>query len=147
MKKYLALFLAITAMFCLLSTFVLADEVQAPTTPAGTGTPVPQGITLDASIVFAILFAAAALAAINPLLSFIGRLGDGNGIGTYAETLFKALGIALVCEICANICRESGESGIAGGVELVGKIEILLLCVPLMERVLDTAKVLLEMGG
>lgn len=95
---------------------------------------------------FVILFATAFLLSVSPLLSFVRRLGDGNGIGSYVETLFKALGIALVCEVCANICRESGEGGIASGVELVGKIEILLLCVPLMEQILDMAKSLLEAG-
>ncbi len=96
---------------------------------------------------FVILFATAFMLSVQPLFAFVRRLSDGNGMGEYVEILFKALGIALICEVCANICRESGESGIAGGVELVGKLEILLLCVPMMERILDTAKALLETGG
>ncbi|MBQ9784735.1 MAG: hypothetical protein IJW29_04460 [Clostridia bacterium] len=96
---------------------------------------------------FILLFATAFLLAAEPLFSFVRRLCAENAVGEYVEILFKALGIALVSEICASICRESGEGGIASGVELVGKLEILLLCVPMMENILGLAKSLLEMGG
>lgn len=94
-----------------------------------------------------ILFATLLLTAVTPIFDFIRSLTQSNGMTEYITTLLKALGIALLTEICANICRESGENGIAAGVEMTGKLEILLLCLPLMGEILTVAKDLMEMGG
>ena len=96
---------------------------------------------------FVILFSTAFLSAVRPLVTFLTGLGAGNETGEYITLLLKALGIAILSDVCANLCRESGEGAIAGGVELVGKVEILLLCVPLMEQVLALARALLDTGG
>lgn len=96
---------------------------------------------------FTVLFAAALLVAAAPLFKFIHSIGQIGGLSEYMETLFKALGIAVLTEICAGICRESGEGGIAGGVELTGKAEILLLSLPMLTELLSTARELLSMGG
>ena len=42
------------------------------------------------------------------------------------------------------ICRESGETGAASGVELAGKVEILLLSIPMLENVLNIVGELLN---
>ncbi len=87
------------------------------------------------------------LSAAAPVLSFLRVLTEESEHSAYTALLFKALGIALLTQICADICRESGESGLAGGVELTGKVEILLLCLPLMEELLEAARNLLTIGG
>ncbi len=98
-------------------------------------------------ISFAVLFGTAALGMISPLLSYL-RLFDGiKEVQEWIALPLKALGIAILTQVCADICRESGESGLGGGVELVGKLEILLLCLPFMEQILSIAKELLQMGG
>ena len=98
-------------------------------------------------ISFAVLFGAAALTMISPLLSYL-RLFDGiEAAQEWIALPLKALGIALLTQLCSDICRESGESGLSTGVELVGKLEILLLCLPFMEEILAIAKDLLQMGG
>ncbi|MBQ4274429.1 MAG: hypothetical protein IJB94_05610 [Clostridia bacterium] len=50
-------------------------------------------------------------------------------------------------QITSDICRDNGEATLAGHIEIVGKLELLLLCIPLIEEILATAKKLLEMGG
>lgn len=88
------------------------------------------------------------IAASAPLIAYLKKLIDGAGIQSeHAEILFKGLGIAVLTQCCADICRESGESGIAGGVELTGKIEILLLCLPLFDEILKAARELLQLGS
>jgi stage III sporulation protein AD len=57
------------------------------------------------------------------------------------------MGIALLTQFCADVCRESGESGAASTVELTGKMEILLLCLPLLDEILSAARELLSLGG
>lgn len=88
------------------------------------------------------------LSALTPLISYLQGLITQSGMqALHGEILFKALGIALLTQCCADICRESGESGAAGTVELTGKVEILLLCLPLLEQILSAARELLSMGG
>ena len=87
------------------------------------------------------------LIAAEPILARLRLFGEESGHGAYAEILFKALGISILTQITADVCRESGEGGLAGGVELTGKVEILLLCLPLMEELLENAERLLSLGG
>lgn len=93
-----------------------------------------------------VLFAGVILSMSAPLFSYLKQLTDTAGIAPYAVFLLKALGIAVLCAVCADICRDAGESGIGAGVELAGKIEILILCLPLLNELLSTAKALFAMG-
>ena len=95
---------------------------------------------------FAVLFGSVAIAALSPVLQYLYSL-LGSEQTVYTTVLFKALGIAILSHYAAELCRESGEGGLAGGVETVGKIEILLLCIPLMEELLSFARNLLDYGG
>ncbi len=98
-------------------------------------------------IALTLLFATLILGAASPLVEYIRALTDDGSIGEYTSVLLDALGIAVLSEICASICRESGENGIAVGVETAGKIEILLLSLPLMNKLLAMAEELLSLGG
>ncbi|MCM1047969.1 MAG: stage III sporulation protein AD [Clostridiales bacterium] len=50
----------------------------------------------------------------------------------YLSILFKAVGAAYVCEFCSSICKDAGYIGIAGQVETVGKMYILLIGMPVL---------------
>ena len=91
------------------------------------------------------LLTMAALAWISPLLSYLRQLTELSGMGDSAELLLKALGIAWLTQCCADVCRESGESGAANGVELAGKVELLLLALPLLNNVLEVVSELLSL--
>lgn len=98
-------------------------------------------------LALAVIFGIAVISAAAPLISYLSSLMGQSGISEYAEILFKALGIAVLTQCCSEICRECGESTAANGVELAGKVEILLLCLPLINEILSTAKNLLEFGN
>ncbi|MBO5671055.1 MAG: hypothetical protein J6S41_05855 [Clostridia bacterium] len=66
-----------------------------------------------------------------------------SGVAVEVETLLKALGIAVITQITADICREAGETIVAGQVEMIGKMEIVLLSLPLAAELLTLAKDLL----
>ena len=80
------------------------------------------------------------------ILSYRRELTEGTGAqaGDSWEILLKALGVAFLTETAASICRDSGETGLAGWVEMAGKLELLLLSFPLIRIVLDTAVSLLS---
>ena len=70
-----------------------------------------------------------------------------GGASEYLEIMMRCLGVALITEISSSICRECGENGISGGVELVGKLEILLLALPLVTEILDSVEKLVSLGA
>lgn len=92
-------------------------------------------------------FGLAALSLANPIVSYLQGVAATSAIAPYAPMLFKALAIAYITQYAAEICRESGENGAASGVETVGKIEILLLSLPLVGEILQMADQLLSLGG
>lgn len=98
-------------------------------------------------LALAILFAFAVIRTAAPLVSYLSELTAQEGLAQYAELLMKALGIAVLTQCCAELCRESGENSIATGVELAGKVELLLLSLPLIGEILTAAKELLSLGG
>lgn len=61
----------------------------------------------------------------------------------YSKVLLKAVGICFICQFSSDICKDSGQSALAGKVELAGKILILISSLPLMEEILETANSLL----
>ena len=79
-----------------------------------------------------------------PLVAYLKNLTEASGMNEHATLLFKALGIAWLTQTCADLCRESGEGGAATGVELAGRIQLLLLCLPLLDQILEITKKLLS---
>ena len=88
-----------------------------------------------------------AISTAAPLVAFLSEWIGNDGLAPYVSTLLKALGIAVMTQCCAELCRECGEGSVGSGVELIGKIEILLLSLPLVNEILDGARALLSLGG
>lgn len=86
----------------------------------------------------------AALVLYVPVLERIRALFSLSEATDYATPILRAAGIALICEFTATFCRDLGENTVANGVLLFGKMEILVLCLPLVDGVLDIAKELLK---
>ena len=86
----------------------------------------------------------AALALYAPVLSRIQALLSASGAEEYVDVILRALGIALICELTAIFCADLGEQGVAQGVRTFGKLEILVLSLPLLDKILEMAKELLQ---
>ncbi len=54
----------------------------------------------------------------------------------YLKIMFKVLVIALVTQIVSDMCRDSGESALAGQTETAAKIMIVAVVLPLIQAVL-----------
>lgn len=61
-----------------------------------------------------------------------------QGVSEYMGVLWKALGITYLCEFAGNLCKDSGNSLIAGQIELCGKIAVMLLGMPVLWTLLQT---------
>ena len=68
----------------------------------------------------------------SPILS--GELKE------YTRPIFKVFGISLLTETTSDICRQAGENTFASKVEMLGKTEMIILCFPLVEKILNIIK-------
>lgn len=59
------------------------------------------------------------------------------GEEVYFLTALKSLGISYIATFAADVCRDYGMSSLAQTAELSGKIAIFLLCIPLINSLLD----------
>ena len=61
-----------------------------------------------------------------------------NNNYSYITVLLKAVGATYACEFCAGICKDAGYGGIAGQVEMIGKLYILLIGMPVLMALLES---------
>lgn len=98
-------------------------------------------VQLAASVLILLLVASA----LGDLISAVRELIDGSGIDTgYLTLLLKALGVAILTQLAADACRDSGETALSNKVELAGKVTILLLCLPLVKAMIQLSAGLIK---
>ncbi|NLK75837.1 MAG: stage III sporulation protein AD [Clostridiales bacterium] len=56
----------------------------------------------------------------------------------YVDILIKIVGITYVTEFASALCKDSGYQAIAGQIELVGKLTILAMGMPILLALLET---------
>ena len=90
--------------------------------------------------VFAVMLSVS-LPLVGEFVLFAASLGDkiSSDASAYISVILKSLGITYITYVSSEICKSAGEGGIAGQVELVGRIEILLLCIPYFEKLVNLA--------
>lgn len=73
------------------------------------------------------------------ILETIGRLQGYIKINkAYINILIKIIGITYVTEFSASLCKDTGYQAIGEQVELVGKLSILAISMPILLALLDT---------
>ena len=70
------------------------------------------------------------------IFSSIKKIGNESGIDDALSAAVKVLGIGYLFGICADICRELGEAGIAKAVEVVGRVEIIAVVIPYFQEII-----------
>ena len=79
-----------------------------------------------------------ALELLRPLLELLSRAGSLGGVPSgMIMPVVKSVGIGICSRIAADMCKDSGQSAMAGSVETVGVICALYTALPLMESLLD----------
>ena len=58
--------------------------------------------------------------------------------------LLKTMGICYICQFAGDLCRDAGETALAGYVELAGKITVVGLSLPLITKVVETVVKLID---
>ena len=75
--------------------------------------------------------------------SYFSNIFKENNLGGAPKILLKKLGLSLVVETTSDICKDFGENSIASKIELFGKIELILISLPLIKKILDITKELI----
>ena len=94
------------------------------------------GVSIAAAVVMTCCLACIAAPVLERLRSLSAAAGrSAASIGI----LVKCFGICLVARIASDICRDCGESSVAGHVETAGRIFAAVVALPLFEDVLTLA--------
>lgn len=80
---------------------------------------------------------------LSPILRHVEALAGQAVSLEYFELIIKALSISYLTQISGEICRDCGEGAIASGIETVGKAEIIILSLPLIDKIISLSKELM----
>lgn len=72
--------------------------------------------------------------AIGETYSYISLRAD---VSEYAAAALKVVGIGYLSGICADVCRELGESGIAKCIGVIAKLEFVAIAAPFIRDILE----------
>ena len=79
----------------------------------------------------------------NPILDFIKSIMGENLPQEHIKIVLKAFSLAYITQISSELCRECGENNIAFGIESAGKVEIIILSLPLINTIIEFSKELI----
>lgn len=91
------------------------------------------------ALVACIIITALGLTRLEIIIDTIGRIQSYLSINkSYFAILFQIIGITYIAEFASSLCKDAGHSSIAGQIELVGKLSILTVSMPILLALLDT---------
>lgn len=97
------------------------------------------GIYLGAALSILIFFQI--LGKLNVILEVIKTIGEFLPLNKiFAGTLLKMQGITYVAEFSASICQDAGYQTIARQIEILGKLTILVMSMPILLALLQTIR-------
>lgn len=75
---------------------------------------------------------------IKQLKGLISELVGTAGVSAeYLSVILKVIGLALITEISADMCRDSGQSALGTKIEFFGTVSVLVTAVPLFKALLQ----------
>ncbi len=84
---------------------------------------------------------------IKDIIDFYYEYADYGGIDdSYLKIVLKSVGIALLTQFSSDICKDSGQSALAGKIEFAGKLLIAVLALPVAKALIEVALKVTEMG-
>ena len=72
--------------------------------------------------------------AVSEIFSFGERVSIDSEM---LKILLKALGLCLVAQIASDVCKDCDESALSTSVELVGKLSIVLMALPVAAQLIE----------
>ena len=90
------------------------------------------------SILTGVLILMLVMDKLTGIINLLQSLANKTSINsTFITLLIKITGIAFLSEFAISICKDSGESAIAGKIELGSKIIIIAMSIPIISSLLE----------
>ena len=77
---------------------------------------------------------------VSPVIDEISLIASSGGIDSdMIAVVIKSFGICVAVQTASDLCRDSGQTAIAGKLELGGRLALLIVAMPHFRRLLDLA--------
>jgi len=97
------------------------------------------------TLITGMLMLGAAVNAVKPVIETVsGYLQIADPDTSYADVLIKSLAVCYITQMASDSCADAGEKSIAAKIELAGKFAIVLLALPVFDRLMEVIKQLLQ---
>lgn len=97
------------------------------------------------TLITGMLMLGAAVTAVKPVIEAVsGYLQIADPDTSYADVLIKSLAVCYITQMASDSCADAGEKSIAAKIELAGKFAIVLLALPVFDRLMEVIKQLLQ---
>ena len=84
--------------------------------------------------------------AVAPVIELLETLLSGSGVSDSSIVLlFKAVGVCYLSQFAYDICKDNGLAALASQAELIGKVTVILIAMPLFESVISIISRLVNM--
>ncbi len=83
-----------------------------------------------------------AIGCISPIIKFISGIESVNG--ELFGIMLRVLGVSYLTELSVSVCRDVGETSLAVGIDICGKAQILILCLPMFKELIEICVDLLK---
>ncbi len=97
------------------------------------------------TVACAVMILSSVLGNAASIISTVQSIVAASQISTgYIAVMLKVIGICLLTEFTANICRDAGSSALASNVTLAGKLMVTFTALPLYADILNMVSSLLS---
>ena len=81
------------------------------------------------------------------IIDFYYEYVDSGGVDrSYLKVVLKTIGIAVLTQFSSDVCKDAGQSALAGKIEFAGKLLIAVLALPMAKTLIEVALSVTEMG-
>lgn len=98
------------------------------------------GFLVPVRIAGIILIYSLAVVILSPLIEYLVKIMGNTVSIENVKLMIKAISIAYVTQITSNVCRDCGENNLAAGIDTIGKIEIIILALPLIDGIINISE-------
>ncbi|HWS29839.1 MAG TPA: stage III sporulation protein AD [Clostridia bacterium] len=102
-------------------------------------------IAVQAAVAAGVVLLLIAVTELSGVMAMIDQIVTRYGLNSeHIKVVLKVIGIAYLAQFAAQTCRDAGEGAIASKVELVGRVLIVTVAVPVVISILNVLGTLLN---
>ena len=97
------------------------------------------GLSAGIRIAGLILVLGGVIGLLSTVIELVRELGIDENAVHYSSIMLRGLGVAVLCRVCSDICRDCGEATVALAVESAGKLGSIALAAPIVLDIVEIA--------